>query len=84
MSTFRLKSIVFNPGPDERALKLTAKCYSPGTSNPNGSTLLCAHGAGTREFLMCLSSDELRVLIPYVPNRQGAMGAGARTDLQDA
>ncbi|KAJ7349637.1 hypothetical protein DFH08DRAFT_935664 [Mycena albidolilacea] len=46
MSTFRVKSIVFNPGPDEHALKLTAKCYSPGTNNPNGLTLSCAHGTG--------------------------------------
>ncbi|KAJ7450533.1 Alpha/beta hydrolase fold-1 [Mycena latifolia] len=47
MTSIQIKSIVFNPRPD--ALKLTAKCYTPESSDPNGLTLLCAHGAGTHK-----------------------------------
>jgi len=49
MSSLHIKSILFNPGPDESALKLTAKCYTSGSSDPKGLTLLCAHGAGTHK-----------------------------------
>ncbi|KAJ7611431.1 Alpha/beta hydrolase fold-1 [Mycena polygramma] len=50
MFSFRtVKSVLFNPGPDERALKLTAKCYTPTYSDPKGLTLLCAHGAGAHK-----------------------------------
>ncbi|KAJ7450566.1 hypothetical protein FB451DRAFT_1285530, partial [Mycena latifolia] len=45
MASIQIKSIVFNPRPD--ALKLTAKCYTPESSDPNRITLVCAHGAGT-------------------------------------
>ncbi|KAF8199250.1 Alpha/beta hydrolase fold-1 [Mycena galopus ATCC 62051] len=44
-----IKSIIFDPAPDQRALKLTAKCYTPETSDSKGLTLLCAHGAGAHK-----------------------------------
>ncbi|KAJ7466506.1 Alpha/beta hydrolase family-domain-containing protein [Mycena latifolia] len=48
MTAIQIQSIVFNPGPDDNGLKVTATCYTPSRSDPSGLTLLCAHGVGTR------------------------------------
>jgi hypothetical protein len=50
MTWAKIRSIVFSPDPAASALKLTAKCYTPELSKPNGLTLLCVHGAGTRKY----------------------------------
>ncbi|KAJ7510692.1 alpha/beta-hydrolase, partial [Mycena galericulata] len=49
MSLGRTHSLVFTPASDDPALKLTAKCYTPESADPNGLTLLCLHGAGTHK-----------------------------------
>ncbi|KAJ7200729.1 Alpha/beta hydrolase fold-1 [Mycena haematopus] len=47
MSSLQIKSIRVEPG---RTLQLTAKSYSSGTSDPNGLTLLFAHGADKEQW----------------------------------
>ncbi|KAJ6450790.1 hypothetical protein C8R45DRAFT_946611 [Mycena sanguinolenta] len=49
MTWAKIHPIVFSPDPAASPLKLTAKCYTPELSEPNGHTLLFVHGAGAHK-----------------------------------